>query len=734
MGDTTARTRFESVSKHSNDSLLARGNTLRSDEDRLKLDELMALCTTLQNRVLDLEKTKTTQHNEIASLKRRVKKLEKKNRSRTHKLKRLYKVGLTARVESSRDEESLGEDASKQGRINAIDADEEITLVSVQDDADKEMFDVDALNGEEVFVAGQNENVVEEVVDVAQVSTAATTVTITTEEITLAQALEALKTSKPKVKGIVFQEPGKSTTTTIISSQESQDKDKGILIVLGIIFELIRQNMNETRWKQKNQSRWKRISGKRTKNQAKTDKTEHRMEKRGKTKVKKSTKSKLTPKKINISNPRRYKELLSKLLQICKNKIEECWRNLSPSSYDDDDDEESSIPLKDIIMSELPPCVAITPALYTDEPVDYLIMEDEHLDTIPKTESDKFIKSSVENLVQNPSESEDECECDVPDCDDSQTTNFSMFSNPLFDNSTSSDDESSHEEVIHEMSFKTYSNPLFDLDKEIISSEFNLIHNEDLDSTPKDVRFDVESYILESLGDILFLESLLYDNSSPRPPKAFQDNSNTIIESPPTFLIPVEDSDSLREDIDIFPGSDDSIPPGIENDDFDTEDDDNSTSLPEFESFHVDYPDSGDSTIDVVEDIPVDVPNILPTHPAFHMDFDFIPSINDLGSDLNDSSPSGDRNKIYYPRICNEVKSTRFLATLSPVIDTLIPFSSKNDAKVFNHGVLASKKKSPPSSSHRGFKALQLSSKSPMLIHGDNTPNFGVRHLHFYPP
>ncbi|GKA30450.1 retrovirus-related pol polyprotein from transposon TNT 1-94 [Tanacetum coccineum] len=89
------------------------------------------------------------------------------------------------------------------------DSDDEITLVSVKDDADKEMFDVDALNGEEVFVAGKNENVVEEVVDDAQVSTAATTVTITTEEITLAQALEALKTSKPKVKGIVFQEPAK---------------------------------------------------------------------------------------------------------------------------------------------------------------------------------------------------------------------------------------------------------------------------------------------------------------------------------------------------------------------------------------------------------------------------------------------------------------------------------------------------------------------------------------------
>nr|GEW37622.1 hypothetical protein [Tanacetum cinerariifolium] len=148
MGDTTAQTRFESVSKHSNDSLLARGNALRSNEDRLELNELMTLCTNLQTRVFDLEKTKTTQSNEISSLKRRVKKLEKKNRSRTHKLKRLYKVGLTARIESSGDKKSLGEDASKQGRrIYAIDQDEDITLVNVQDDA--EMFDVNDLGGEE---------------------------------------------------------------------------------------------------------------------------------------------------------------------------------------------------------------------------------------------------------------------------------------------------------------------------------------------------------------------------------------------------------------------------------------------------------------------------------------------------------------------------------------------------------------------------------------------------------
>ncbi|GKA95301.1 hypothetical protein Tco_0817339 [Tanacetum coccineum] len=126
IGDTIAQTRFENVSKLSNDPLLAKGNTLRSGEDSLKLNELMELCTNLQQRVLDLETTKTTQANEIVSLKRRVKKLEKNDRSRTHKLKRLYEVGLSARVESSRDEKDLGKDASKQRRrIHDIDADED---------------------------------------------------------------------------------------------------------------------------------------------------------------------------------------------------------------------------------------------------------------------------------------------------------------------------------------------------------------------------------------------------------------------------------------------------------------------------------------------------------------------------------------------------------------------------------------------------------------------------------
>ncbi|GJT54014.1 hypothetical protein Tco_0989068, partial [Tanacetum coccineum] len=213
MWDIISQTRFENVSKLSNDPLLARGNTLRSGEDSLKLKELMELCTNLQQRVLDLEKTKTTQQNEITSLKRRVKKLEQKKRSRTHGLKRLHKVGMSRRVQSSRDEDSLGEDASKQGRrINAIDADKDITLVNVQNDV--EMFNVNTLTGDEVFTK-------QEVV--------AKDVNLTIDEVTLAQALAPLKSVKPKVKGVIIQEP--STTTTTISSQQlSQDKGKGIMV------------------------------------------------------------------------------------------------------------------------------------------------------------------------------------------------------------------------------------------------------------------------------------------------------------------------------------------------------------------------------------------------------------------------------------------------------------------------------------------------------------------------
>ncbi|GJR18601.1 hypothetical protein Tco_0967128 [Tanacetum coccineum] len=241
----------EAVHKELGDSLVMAATTTSSlevEQDSGNIDKTQSKATPNESsslgttsgggpRVLDLEKTKTTQDNEIASLKRRVKKLKKKNSSRTHKLKRLYKVGLTARVESSNDEKSLGEDASKQGRIDAIDADEEITLVSVHD--------MNVFAGEEVAKeVVEVINTAKLIIDAAQVSdagnivsasSAATTVSVATtttatinivDDITLAQALEEMKCTKPKKKGIVIQELGESTT--INSSQLSGTKGWGL--------------------------------------------------------------------------------------------------------------------------------------------------------------------------------------------------------------------------------------------------------------------------------------------------------------------------------------------------------------------------------------------------------------------------------------------------------------------------------------------------------------------------
>ncbi|GKE60473.1 hypothetical protein Tco_1510840, partial [Tanacetum coccineum] len=113
LGDRPAQTRFERLSKRSNYPPLSRVNTRGSGEDNMKLQELMDLCTNMFERVLALENIKTAQDLEITNLKKRVKKLEKKKKSRTPQLKRrLFKV----RIKSSA-EKSLGdqEDASKLG-------------------------------------------------------------------------------------------------------------------------------------------------------------------------------------------------------------------------------------------------------------------------------------------------------------------------------------------------------------------------------------------------------------------------------------------------------------------------------------------------------------------------------------------------------------------------------------------------------------------------------------------
>ncbi|GKF82146.1 hypothetical protein Tco_0243802, partial [Tanacetum coccineum] len=99
--------------------------------------------------------------------------------------------------------------------------------------------------------------------------------------------------------------------------------------------------------------------------------------------------------------------------------------------------------------------------------------------------------------------------------------------------------------------------------------------------------------------EIRLIEELLYDNSSPRPPEEsnskISDATNESLSSSP---IPVEDSDSFMEEIDLFLASDDSMPPGIENEDYESEGDirfldelvsNDSPPLPENESFSLDH-------------------------------------------------------------------------------------------------------------------------------------------------
>nr|GFB50311.1 hypothetical protein [Tanacetum cinerariifolium] len=144
-----------------------------------------------------------------------------------------------------------------------------------------------------------------------------------------------------------------------------------------------------------------------------------------------------------------------------------------PVCYDDDDDEERSDSLDDNIISGLPPFSAITPdesVLSTEEPDNSLSVGDEHLDTIPVMESDEFIKSSVENLIPIPSESEGilDHRCDVSSHDNSPPLDVSK--NQFEDLSESYEEFSSTDEdsfSFDKIDYVEASPP----DSELVSSE-----------------------------------------------------------------------------------------------------------------------------------------------------------------------------------------------------------------------------------------------------------------------
>ncbi|GJV83565.1 S-adenosyl-L-homocysteine hydrolase [Tanacetum coccineum] len=330
-----------------------------------------------------------------------------------------------------------------------------------------------------------------------------------------------------------------------------------------------------------------------------------------------------------------------------------------PIYYDNDDDEEYSIQVSKFFKNSL---IAITPVLPTVEAEDSLSMGDEHLSTIPEKESDKVIKSSVENLVPIPSESKDltdyKSECDMPVCNDSSSKNEGLDDIV----SISPGKEIDHLDTIPDsvQSLLNRANSIIFLIEEFTDklAPIDPIPQRIVEADPKE--------------DIRLIEKLLNDDSFPHSPEELNsENPDAIIESFSPSPIPVEDSDSLMEEIDIFLAPDDSIPPGIENDDYDLEGDilflaelinNDYISLPKYESFHVDFYNVPSSprppekpldddvyfniesntvvlTTKVVDDIYdnstrelyVHVPNVLPTlptlYPVFYTLLSFYPKM-----------------------------------------------------------------------------------------------------------
>nr|GFA44191.1 hypothetical protein [Tanacetum cinerariifolium] len=233
--------------------------------------------------------------------------------------------------------------------------------------------------------------------------------------------------------------------------------------------------------------------------------------------------------------------------------------------------------------------IAITPK----EPDNYLSMVDEHLDTIPATKSDEFIKSSVENLVPSPI----------------TTSRFMMKTSRKKSIRTFFLMKNYFYEDIDPHHFNAESG----LIESLLKHDFMIISSSSKIDSLLD-EFTGELTLLKSIPpginetdcdpeeEIRLIKKLLYDNSSPRPPENFIfENSDTVMKSFSPSHIPVEDSDSFMEEIYLSFTSDDPMPLDIEEDDYDPERgilileelvSNNFLSLPENESFHFDIPSS----------------------------------------------------------------------------------------------------------------------------------------------
>ncbi|GKA38426.1 hypothetical protein Tco_0730977 [Tanacetum coccineum] len=171
--------------------------------------------------------------------------------------------------------------------------------------------------------------------------------------------------------------------------------------------------------------------------------------------------------------------------------------------YDDDDEDDVLLTFNRDIISKLPPSIAITSVLPTLEPEDSLIMGNKELSTIPKKESDEFIKSSVEDLSSNPIESRGYLR-------EWRVVLFYLV-----------DDESLSEEDVQKDNVKIYSNPLFEFNDEYISSDVNSLFDEvlgDIECKDSyDSNLDESTFLVTPLSDsnedefFAQVDDILYD-------------------------------------------------------------------------------------------------------------------------------------------------------------------------------------------------------------------------------
>ncbi|GKE28155.1 hypothetical protein Tco_1443539, partial [Tanacetum coccineum] len=245
-----AQTRSERVLKQPNEPPLPEGHTPGSDEGRLKLEELMAMCTKLSKQVLDLEKEKDAQAMEILKLKKRVNKLEIQRKSSiSHPRRRIYR-----QVESS-DDDLDEEDASKQERISDktkpmfkdCDFDDLDDLVDegmafVQEKDAENQGKIGADDTEVLKGSGDTKavNTAGEGVSTAAPRTPPTTTTVFDDEdvtMDMAQTLIKMKEEKAKKKGVSIKDVEDSsrpirsiTTLQHLPTIDPKDKDEELRV------------------------------------------------------------------------------------------------------------------------------------------------------------------------------------------------------------------------------------------------------------------------------------------------------------------------------------------------------------------------------------------------------------------------------------------------------------------------------------------------------------------------